>query len=112
MNRRAFVGAVAAAAAQTAPSPRAYKYRLAFDVWINDVRSESMPLENWPCEVLDDKTVDGIVRALDVQSQAGYTAIDLAGLLSTYSYPVDIRSVADAGRIGRVNRILRAAHQR
>ena len=25
-----------------------YKYRLAFDVWLNDVRTEAMPLANWP----------------------------------------------------------------
>ncbi|HZT31332.1 MAG TPA: hypothetical protein VFA33_15690 [Bryobacteraceae bacterium] len=103
---------VPAAPALHAASERAYKHRLAFDVWINDVRNESMPLENWPYGEMDEKTVEGIVRALDVQSQAGYTAIDLAGLLSTYSWPVDIRSVAGKVRVGHVNRIIRAAHER
>jgi len=42
-----------------------------------------MPLEDWPYGVLDDKTVEGIISALDVQSEAGYNAIDIAGLLST-----------------------------
>ena len=91
---------------------RAYKHRFAFDVWINDVRNEAMPLENWPYGVLDDKTVDGLVRALDVQSEAGYNAIDIAGLLSTYAWPVDIKSVATADRNRRVNKILKAAHER
>ena len=36
-----------------------------------------MPLENWPSGVLDDKAVDEIIRALDVQSEAGYDAIDI-----------------------------------
>jgi hypothetical protein len=118
MNRREFIGVAAAvsgvtrAAAQSNASGRAYQYRLAFDVWINDVRNESMPLENWPYGGLDDKTVDGLIRALDAQSQAGYTAIDLAGLLSTYSWPVDIKSAATRERTGRVNRIIRAAHER
>src|SRR5712692_40110 len=58
----------------------AYKYRIAFELWINDVRDEAMPLENWPYAVLDDKTVDGIKRGLDLQSEAGYNAIDFCGL--------------------------------
>ncbi len=89
-----------------------YEYRIAFDVWINDVRNEAMPVENWPYGVLDDKTVDGIVRALDVQSEAGYNAIDIAGLLSTYAWPVDIESVATRDRQRRVDKILQATHER
>jgi hypothetical protein len=91
---------------------RAYKYRLAFDVWINDVRDEAMPLQNWPYGVLDDKTVDGIVRALDVQSEYGYTVVDLAGLWTTYSWPLNISKVVDKERLRRINRIIRAVHER
>lgn len=47
-----------------------------------------------------------------MQSEAGYTAIDIAGLFSTYSYPVDIKSVADKDRLRRVDKILKAAHER
>ncbi len=91
---------------------QAYKYRLAFDVWINDVRDEAMPLRNWPYGVLDDKTVDGIIRALDVQSEYGYTVVDLAGLWTTYSWPVNISKVVDKDRQRRINRIIRAVHER
>ena len=69
-------------------------------------------MENWPCGVLDDKTVDSILRALDLQREAGYNAIDLAGLLSTHAWPVDIKSVATGDRQRRVNKILQAAHER
>ena len=91
---------------------RAYKYRLAFGPWINDMTNEAMPLENWPYGVIDDKTVDGITRALDVQSEAGYNAIDIGGLHAILAWPVDIASVADRDRQRRVNKILKAAHER
>jgi hypothetical protein len=90
----------------------AYKYRIAFELWINDVRDEAMPLENWPYPILDEKTVDGIKRALDVQSEAGYNAIDLCGLFTTSAWPVDIKSVVDKKRHQGINQILKAAHER
>lgn len=95
-----------------ATGKQAYKYRLAFNVWINDVRDEGMPLQNWPYGVLDDETVDGIVRALDVQARVGYTAIDICGLFTTYAWPTDIRNVVDAARQRRVKQIISAAHER
>ena len=125
MNRRKFLSVTSAAgvswaAAMPARSrgatpeteKAAYKYRIAFDVWINDVRNEAMPLENWPYGVFDDKTVDSIVRALDLQAEVGYTIVDLAGFWTTYGWPVDINSVADKDRVRRVNQILRAVHER
>ena len=112
MNRRAFLaGAACAAAAQAAQNrPAPLKYRVAFGLWINDMRNESAPLENWPYGALDDRTVDGISRALDVQSEAGYNAIDLAGLLSIYAWPPDIASIATPERRRGVERIIEAAH--
>ena len=71
-----------------------------------------MTLENWPYGALDDKTVDSIVRALDVQSESGYTVVDLAGFWTTYAWPVDIESVVDKDRQRRVNQVLKAAHER
>jgi hypothetical protein len=105
---------VPTARARLAPDPEAegYRYRLAFDVWINDVRDEAMTLENWPYGVLDDKTVDGIVRALDVQSASGYTVVDLAGFWTTYAWPVDVEQVVDKDRQRRIHQILKAAHAR
>ena len=88
------------------------KHRIAFGLWINDMRNEVAPLENWPYGALDDETVDGIRRALDVQSAAGYTAIDLAGLLSIYAWPVDIKSIGDPDRRRRVKQVIQSAHER
>lgn len=125
MDRREFIGLTAAAGLSLAGSmaplargsdsrqvDRGYKYRHAFDVWMNDVRNESMPFDNWPYAVLDDQTVTGIIRSLDVQSEAGYTAIDIAGFWTTYGWPVDIENAVDKDRQRRINQILEAAHER
>ena len=89
-----------------------YQYRIAFELWLNDVRNEAMPLENWPYGALDDETVDSIVRGLDVQSEAGYNIVDLAGLWTTYAWPVNIEKVIDKERERRVHQIIKAAHER
>src|SRR5687767_2238589 len=120
MNRRKFLGVTSAAgvglvaamptesrAANPETEKAGYQYRFAFDVWINDVRNEAMPLENWPYGVLDDKTVDDVIRALDVQSEAGYNVVDPSGFWTTYAWPVDIKSVGGKEVQGRVNRILK-----
>jgi len=42
------------AEATSAPNPPAspgYKYRIAFGAWINDLRTEPLPLENWPAPI-------------------------------------------------------------
>lgn len=125
MDRRKFIGISSAAGAGLLVSrPSAsgtaatktergqFKYRVAFDAWTNDVRNEAMTLENWPYGVLDDKTVDGIVKALDVQSAAGYNVVDLLGLWTTYAWPVDIEHVVDKDKQRRINQVLKAAHER
>ncbi len=89
-----------------------YTYRLAFDIWMNDVRNDAPALENWPYGDLDDKTVEGIVSSLDVQSESGYNLVDLAGLWTTYGWPVDLDKVVDKDRQRRINQILKAAHDR
>jgi hypothetical protein len=122
MDRREFLSAAAAGAGLLAATPgrgagsqrakEEYQFRLAFNCWINDVRNEAPPLANWPYEALDDQTVEGIVRALDVQSAAGFTVVDLCGLWTTYAWPVEIASVVDGARRRRIERILQAAHAR
>ncbi len=57
-----------------------------------------MTLENWPYGELDDRTVDGIVRSLDVQAETGYNVVDLAGLWTTYGWPLDPEKVVDKDR--------------
>ena len=117
MDRRQFVklsgiAGLGIAGLGQVPAKKEYKYRFAFDAWINDVRNESMPLENWPYGVLDDKTVDAIITALDLQAETGYNGLDIIGLMATYSWPIDITSVADHDRRRRVNKIIKAAHDR
>lgn len=101
-------------ASLAAPKPerKTYVDRLAFDVWPNDVCQQPRPLENWPSAAFDDATVDGIIRALDVQQQAGYNIVDLAGFFATYSLPADIRSAVDASRRRKIEAIVKAAHDR
>jgi hypothetical protein len=125
IDRRRFLGVTSAAGLGLAvgrpaangplasnPEVEGYRYRIAFEIWINDVRNEAMPIEDWPSAVLDDQTVDSIVRALDVQSEAGYNILNLVGLWATRAWPVDITKAADKDRVRRVNQILKAAHER
>jgi hypothetical protein len=90
---------------------RTYKYRIAFNAWLNDVRNEAVALENWPLKILDDETVESNIRNFEILSKTGYNAVDIFGLLATYSWPVDINSVVDKERRRRVVKILEAAHQ-
>jgi hypothetical protein len=114
MNRREFLaGSVAPAlSGAAAPDPRSFRHRIAFTLWINDVRNRVAPLENWPSAALDDETVDSIVRALDLQAVAGYNAVDFCGLLATAAWPVEISTIASPARRKQVDRIIRAAHER
>src|SRR5262245_27222698 len=41
------------AAPPVRPHDRGYKYRIAFGCWINDMRSEALPLQQWPAPHLD-----------------------------------------------------------
>ena len=90
----------------------AYHHRVALGVWINDMRNEGMPGARWPYEACDDRTVRDLIDCLELQRLAGFNAMSLFGLLTTYGWPVDLPSVADDARLGRVNNILDAAHER
>jgi len=94
-------------------SPPAYKYRIAFGCWINDMRSQSLPLQGWPAPQLDEETVASAIRAMDVQSRAGFNYLDAWGLFATYGYPPDIASAfADKDRSPQVHRLIKAASER
>jgi len=54
------------------PGPQAYKHRIAFGCWINDMRNSALPLQQWPAPHCDDATVEGVQRTLDVIADAGY----------------------------------------
>jgi hypothetical protein len=99
-------------AAGLSAGKKRYELRLAFDVWANDVRNQAATLANWPYDPIDDKTVDGIVRSLDLQAESGYNVVDLAGLWTTYAWPVDLTKVVDRDRQRRITQILKAVHER
>ena len=126
MNRRDFLTRVSTASlggfastrhifGQSTPihKPRRYKHRVQFGAWINDMRNEALPRENWPCKILDDSTEKSIIECLELGRQTGFNQFDVFGLFATDSYPLDIkRAFADKQRKTRVNRILKAARDR
>jgi hypothetical protein len=90
-----------------------YKYRIAFGCWINDMRSEALPLQQWPAPHLDEVTISSILAAMDVQSRAGFNYLDAWGLFATYGYPPDITSAfTDSARAAQVKRLIREASSR
>ena len=90
-----------------------YTYRIAFGAWINDMRNEPLPLQNWPAPQLDRETLDSATRALDVQAEAGFNLLDAWGLFATFGYPPDIESAfRDKERSRMVNKLLKAAAER
>jgi len=130
-DRRQFLGAASLAGASLAaalppssrgsqhgatavtPSDQGYKYRIAFGCWINDMRSEVLPLQQWPAPHLDEVTISSVLAAMDVQSRAGFNFLDVWGLFATYGYPPDITSAfADKTRVVQVKRLIEAAAQR
>jgi hypothetical protein len=130
MNRRRFLGRTSLGAAwlgagpplsslaeaggeNSGPAkPEAYKYRIAFGAWINDMRLSPLPLENWPAPQFDDETIESAIRAMDVQAEAGFDRLDVWGLFATYGWPPDIRSALDPDRKRRIRRLFEAARQR
>jgi len=93
--------------------PPAYQHRIAFGAWINDMRNEALPLQQWPAPQFDDATVEGITRVLDVMADSGYQYLDSFGWWATESYPPDIVSAfEDAERNRQIAKVFRAAEKR
>ncbi|MBI4606649.1 MAG: hypothetical protein HY721_32195 [Planctomycetes bacterium] len=99
-------------AAPPAGPRKAYDYRIAFGAWINDMRVDPLPLENWPAPQLDDEAIASAVRAMDVQAEAGFNLLDVWGLFATYGWPPDIASAVDEDRRRRIVRFIEAARRR
>src|SRR3982750_2931131 len=104
MNGRQFLavaaGAVAAAAggvalpedrvsAQGSTSAKSFIHRVQFGAWINDMRNDVLPRDNWPSKRLDQHTEDDIVACLALGQRSGYNQLDVWGLFETYAYPPD-----------------------
>ena len=89
-----------------------YTHRIAFGAWINDMRNDPLPLENWPAPQLDDETIRSVIKALDLQSRMGYNYLDAWGFFATAAWPLDIGKGVSPERKRAVQRILREAHAR
>ncbi len=97
----------------TRPAADAYPYPIGFGAWINDLRNEPLPLQNWPAPQFDDATLEGAVRALDVMGESGYRYLDAFGLWATGDYPPDIVSAfRDKPRHRRLERLFTEARKR
>jgi len=92
-------------------SKNAIQQRIAFDVWPNDTRNEPVT-DAWPSMVFDEKTKDGIRRALDVQAEAGYNIVDLAGIMGGHSWPMDIISATSKDKDAFFSDFVKLCHQR
>jgi hypothetical protein len=92
--------------------PRSYRYRIAFGAWINDMRNDPLPLENWPAPQFDDETVSSIVKAMDVQAKAGFNLLDAWGYFATYGWPPDIVSALTDDRREKIHRVLTGGRER
>src|SRR5262249_31613343 len=128
IKRRELLAACSSAAALMAslhivaagPSPRpserpdefAYRYRIAFGAWINDMRRQPLPLEDWPAPQFDDETVESAIAAMDVQAAAGFNYLDAWGLFATYGWPPEITGAVDEERGRRLRRLEDAARRR
>ncbi len=92
------------------PAETGYKYKVAFGVWLNDMRSVGMPGERWPYGVLDQQAEKDMIDCVKLQSEAGYNIFTVWGLFATYGWPVDIVSAATGDRRARINRIIKETH--
>ena len=44
-------------------SAKGLDYRIAYGCWVNDMRLEPLALEEWPAPHMDEKTVQGVLKA-------------------------------------------------
>ena len=95
-----------------AKSSNSFDYRIAYGCWVNDMRLEPLPLEEWPAPQMDDETVRSVIRAMDVQSYFQYNCLDAWGLLATTAWPINLGDGVDKHRRQRVKQIVSEAHNR
>jgi hypothetical protein len=92
---------------------KSYDYKIAFGAWINDMRSDPVPLTDWPAHQFDDCTVDSAIAVMDLMAQCGCKYLDAFGLWATRAYPLDVVSAfQDSARKTLLDRLFTAADQR
>jgi hypothetical protein len=110
----AAAGAASLIAARSVPAAadeKAYRYRIAFGAWINDMRRRPLPLENWPAPQFDDETVESLIQAMQLQASSGFNYLDAWGLFATFGWPPDITSAVDPPRRRRLLQLQEAARR-
>ncbi len=101
------------ASPQESTTPEAYSYRIAFGAWINDMRSDPVPLTDWPAHQFDECTVDSALAVMDLLAETGCKYLDAFGLWATRAYPLDVVSAfQDSLRAPLLSRLFQGADQR
>ena len=72
----------------------AYTYRTAQGVWINDMRNRALPNRQWPCVVMDDRTLQDLKASIRLQATSGFDSLTVFGLLTASSWAPDLRRTA------------------
>ncbi|NLF19253.1 MAG: hypothetical protein GX595_18655 [Lentisphaerae bacterium] len=88
---------------------RAFTFRTAQGVWINDMRHSAMPHQKWPCVTLDDDAVRDLAACMRLQAEAGFNSVTLFGLLTAQSWNPDLPRTVDRERARRVRAVLAEA---
>ena len=88
---------------------RAFTFRTAQGVWINDMRNRALSHQSWPCVTLDDGAVRDLAACMRLQAAAGFNSVTLFGLLAAHSWDPEIPRTVDRERAERVRGVLAEA---
>jgi hypothetical protein len=87
-----------------------FKNRIAFCVWINDIRDEPI-IDSWPSIIIDKRTMEDYKSMILHLKESGYNALDVFGLLTNRDWPMDIESVLSRERKKLVDTMIDFAHK-
>ena len=77
---------------------KAFGYRIANGVWINDLRNEPFIDKEWPCITLDRQSVNDIKDNIRLQAESGFNSLTLFGLLTDDSWLPNIAETVSEER--------------
>jgi len=89
---------------------KTFQHRIAFGVWLNDFRSVPIVDEAWPSVLIDQQTISDFQNTMKFLNIAGYTHIDLFGLITNRDWPMNIESVLTSERKGQVEQLNHIIH--
>ncbi len=87
-----------------------FQHRIAFGVWLNDFRQTPITDETWPSIRIDESTIESFESVIALISSAGYTALDIFGLLTNRDWPLVVEDVINEKRKKQVDHLIRVAH--